>query len=216
MNDNPQLSFHYKGYGREFTYTLDGEDADYLPPIMRNFAEFLRAVSFGYIGVRPQFRKKDIGTVTEYLFHTEYDYTQSDEERIEDYWHHYDEDSDDEEQDVINEAADSYYSGTSNIKKPFISEADGIAIGDCVYYNGHGTPDAQNQHHGFTGVSLKFSEGRVTKLTDSPVGKRALVQWKNWNDGHNGMGDDPDAKVGDKSYWWVNVDNLYIVNDTNF
>jgi hypothetical protein len=210
MSDEPSnMIFGYSGFGRQFTYELHGEEADYLPKAMATFAEFLRAAGFGWVAVDQVEGQKINGIKTkDYLFRGDYkwghntDWAESWFEPDANYFFD-DEDEgpetpdDDEEQEVINKAAHSYWDSAV------------ISVGSPVVYHGNGTPDAQHGHGGFKKVDLQFLEGTVIKIADSPLGKRVLVKWRHWYDGHNGMGDDPDAKVSDTSYWWSNLDNLY-------
>jgi hypothetical protein len=219
MNDVPsRMIFGYSGFGREFTYELTGEEADYLPKAMATFAEFLRAAGFCWVAVDQVEGKRLNGIKTkDYLFRGDYkwddttNWAESWYEPEETYFFD-DEDEgpetpdDDEEQAVINEAARSYWDQA--VETARFNPTD-INVGDWVYYHGNGTPDQTNSHGGYKGVDLQFLQGKVHKLADSPLGKRVLVKWNNWYDGHNGMGDVPEAKVSDTSYWWSNLDNLY-------
>lgn len=208
MNDS-KLTFSYEGWDRKYKLTLTGEDADYLPKVMVTFADFLRGVGFTWVGVEQLDCDDKSFPTKNYLFHGNYKsgdyddwgepwYRERDVDEVED-----------TEQTEINKAASDYYD-------KFIQDPDDIDVGDKVYYHGNGTPDPQNEHHGFRGTKLNYSEGTVIKISDSAFGLRVLVKWNNWNDGHNGMGDVTDALVSDTCYWWSNIDNLYKVNDTTF
>jgi len=220
MSDEPsKMIFGYSGFGREFTYELTGEEADYLPKAMATFAEFLRAAGFCWVAVDQVEGQKLNGIKTkDYLFRG--DYKWNDSTNWADPWHKSDKDyfyddedegpetpDDDEEQEVINKAAHSYWDQAVDTVR--FSKPTDINVGDNVVYHANGTPDQEHKHGGYKQVNLQFLEGKVIKLADSPLGKRILVKWRNWYDGHNGMGDDPDAKVSDTSYWWSNLDNLY-------
>jgi len=224
MNETPlhmpsKMMFSYAGFGRVFNFELTGEDADYLPKAMQTFAEFLRAAGFCWVAVDQINGKNENGTVTDhYLFRG--DYKWNDSTNWAEPWHKSDKDyfyddedegpetpDDDEEQEVINKAAHSYWDQAVDTVR--FSKPTDINVGDNVVYHANGTPDQEHKHGGYKQVNLQFLEGKVIKLADSPLGKRILVKWRNWYDGHNGMGDDPDAKVSDTSYWWSNLDNLY-------
>lgn len=205
------MSFHYNGYGKNLVFNLIEDNADYLPKILQNFAEFLRASGFVYVAAK-KVPSPDGKVRSDYLFHSEYN------------WRDAQDLEDTNELDDINKAAFDYWGQAvdnavwdkekaNTPKKSYQADVDNLVVGSLVYYHGEGTPDQQNEHHGYHGVSLKYSEGVVKMLTDTPLGKRALVSWRSWYDGHNGLGDDEAATVGDKSYWWSDVDNLYITND---
>lgn len=217
MSDAPsRMTFTYEGYGKEISYELTGEDADYLPKAMASFAEFLRASGFVWVSVDQVEGKKINGIKTkDYLFRGDYKWDDSTPwaegwDTLDQNFFYDDEDEgpetpdddEDTEQDEINQAAHNYWDKV-------VDRATDIDVGDTVVYHANGTPDQQNGHGGFKQVSLQFLEGKVIKLADSPLGKRVLVKWRNWYDGHNGLGDDPDAKVSATSYWWSNLDNLY-------
>lgn len=211
--DNSKMTLSYSGFGRDVSITLNGEDADYLPKVMVAFAEFCRAVGFCWVAVDQVEGESLKGFKTKnYLFRGNYqwdddtswadnDYTK------EDWWDVFET----EQQDAVNKAAEDYWDKT--VDKAVDDEQ--INAGDTVFYHGRGAGETtlneleQPQGHGgHKGVSLVNMKGVVKMVTSSPVGPRVLVKWNNWNDGHNGMGDDPNAVMSDKSYWWSNVDNV--------
>ena len=117
-------------------------------------------------------------------------------------------------QDVVNKAAEEYWE-----KAVDKAVSDELTPGDTLFYHGKGTPetnlnrkDEPQGHGGHNGVPLNNMRGTVIKYIDSVTGPRVLVKWDNWNDGHNGMGDDPEAKMGATNYWWSNVNNVSKVN----
>jgi len=197
-----KATFHYEGFGREFKVTLDGDDAEYLPKLLITFADFLRSSGFTYVGVKE--------TADGYLFHKNYD-MEDDESWGETYNSEFFNMSDDDLQAEINQAAEDYWDKAVDQA----ASDETIEAGDTVFYHGRGAGETtlneleQPQGHGgHKGVSLVNMKGVVKMITSSPVGPRVLVKWNNWNDGHNGMGDDPNAVMSDKSYWWSNVDNV--------
>lgn len=215
MNDFEKsvMTLSYSGFGRDVTITLNGEDADYLPKVMVSFAEFCRAVGFCWVAVDQVEGESLKGFKTKnYLFRGNYqwnedtswaenDYTQ------EDFWDLFET----EQQDVVNKAASDYW---DNAVDKAVAD-DQINAGDTVFYHGRGAGETtlndheQPQGHGGrTGVSLVNMKGTVVSVTNSPVGLRVLVKWNNWFDGHNGMGDDPNAIMSAKNYWWSSVDNV--------
>lgn len=208
MSDS-KMTFSYKGNDRKYELTLTGEDADYLPKAMVTFADFLRGVGFTWVGVEQIDCDDKPFETKNYLFHG--NYKSGDYDDWGESWYR-ERDVDDTEQTEINKAASDYWGKDDK----FIQDPDDIDVGDSVYYHGKGTPDPQNEHHGFRGTKLHYSEGTVIKISDSAFGLRVLVKWNNWNDGHSGMGDVTDALVSDKCFWWSNIDNLYKVNDTKF
>lgn len=197
-----KATFHYEGFGREFKVTLDGDDAEYLPKLLITFADFLRSSGFTYVGVKEM--------ADGYLFHKNYD-NDDDETWGETYNSEFFSMSDDDLQAEINQAAAEYWDKA--VDQAVADEQ--INAGDTVFYHGRGAGETtlneleQPQGHGgHKGVSLVNMKGVVKMITSSPVGPRVLVKWNNWNDGHNGMGDDPNAVMSDKSYWWSNIDNV--------
>lgn len=210
LNDEPEVNFIYSGYGRHINFHLKDEDADYLPRMLTAFAEYLRACGFTYVDVKEM--------ADGYLFHKSYDAKTSD-----DTWSRPEfselfglsDDEDDDEQVEINQAAESYWD--TEVDRANLEE--GIEPGDTVYYHGKGTPETTPNHKeepqghgGNTGVSLVNMRGKVIKVYEAPTAIRVLVKWDNWNDGHNGMGDDPEARMADRNYWWSNIDNLSVSN----
>lgn len=211
LDDRAEVNFIYSGYGRHVNFYLKDEDADYLPRLLTAFAEYLRACGFTYVDVEE--------TKGGYLFHKNFDSKTSDDTwsrpEFSELFGLSDDEEDEEEQSEINQAAEDYWDTTvddANLE-------EGIEPGDTVYYHGKGTPETTlNQreepqgHGGINGISLVNMLGKTIKISDTPVGTRVLVKWNNWHDGHNGMGDDPDAKMSDRNYWWSNIDNLSLSN----
>lgn len=204
MKYDSNMTFSYNGWGRNISMTIEDDDADFLPKVLDNVAAFLRAVGFEYVGVRKESKT--------YVFHHEYDWKEASLEEASS--SDLDDLLDELDQAQINKAAEDYWDNA--IDKAL---SDELTPGDVVFYHGRGTPetnlnrkDEPQGHGGNHGVSLVNMEGTVIKTFDSPTGLRVLVKWDNWNDGHNGMGDDPDAKMGSTSYWWSNVDNMNKVN----
>lgn len=196
MNYDSKMTFSYNGWGRNVSMSIENDDADFLPKVLDNFAAYLRAVGFEYVGVRKDGKS--------YVFHHEYDWHEpSLEEEAEN-------DLDDLMSDIAQEeavkAADDYWDKAINEALDRTSKE--FKKGDTVLYNSKGRADEQHKHGGYKGVSLHYMEGVVKDIQDSPVGTRVLVKWNNWHDGHNGMGSDPDAKMSDKSYWWTDANNL--------
>lgn len=207
--DKAYASFHYSGYNRNTSFTLEGSDADYLPRMVATFAEYLRTCGFVYVGVKP------VGDG--FLIHK--DYKWEDDETT---WSHpeFDETIADEMADIfknigdqaeINQAAEDYWDKAVDEAVA----AEEVSAGDTVFYHGRGEGETtlndheQPQGHGGrTGISLVNMKGKVVMVTSSPVGPRVLVKWNNWYDGHNGMGDDPNAVMSAKNYWWSNVNNV--------
>lgn len=188
LTDETKMTFYYDGWGHKVSLSVADDDADFLPKVMDNFASFLRAVGFEYVGVRKEGKS--------YVFHHEYkwdDISCADEadEDIETVL------------DEVNQAASDYWDKA-------VEDAlhDRFNRGDTVFYSGRGMSDDQYGHGGYKGVTLLNMKGKLIDHQDSPIGRRALVKWDNWFDGHNGMGSDPEAKVGDKSYWWTDLNNL--------
>lgn len=207
-----KMTFTYQGFGKNLEYVLDGEDADYLPKAVETFAEFLRACGFIYVGAKKvpssKDRSMDINR-SDYLIHS--DYKWSDEHSLEDDFSSLFDDDEEEEQEEINQAAHDYWDKAVDeaFDEPELEPYD---VGDTVYYNAKGQPDEQHGHNGRSGVKLNMMRGTVVKITDSPLGRRVLVKFDNWNDGHNGMGDDPDARVGASNYWWTDVNNVSLTS----
>jgi hypothetical protein len=206
-NDKAYANFSYTGYGRNINFGLKDEDADYLPRMLSTFAEYLRASGFVYVGVKP--------VEGGWLFTKDYDSTTDD-----DTWSRpeftselfgLDDDVDFDDQSEINQAASDYWD--EQVDKAVAGEE--INAGDTVFYHGRGEGETtlndheQPQGHGGrTGISLINMKGKVVMVTSSPVGPRVLVKWNNWYDGHNGMGDDPNAVMSAKNYWWSNINNV--------
>jgi len=206
-----KMTFTYSGFGKNLEYTLDGEDADYLPKALVTFANFLRATGFGWVGVKPIPTKREAGyTTDDYLFHSDYQWKTSDEEEFAEDWHRTAVSVDDpeDEQEEINQAAHDYW---DKVVDEAVDEQL-FNVGDTVYYNAKGQPDEQHGHNGRTGVKLNMMRGTVVKVSDSPIGHRVLVEFDNWNDGHNGMGEDPDARMGASNYWWTDINNISLTN----
>jgi len=206
FDDKGEANFIYSGYGRHINFNLEGNDADYLPRMLTAFAEYLRAAGFVYVGVKE--------TSDGYLFHKNYDVETDD-----DMWSrtefselfNLEDDEDDDDQSEINQAASDYWD--EQVDKAVAGEE--VEAGDTVFYHGRGEGETtlndheQPQGHGGrTGISLINMKGKVVMFTSSPVGPRVLVKWNNWYDGHNGMGDDPNAVMSAKNYWWSNVNNV--------
>lgn len=204
LTDDSHICFHYNGFGREIRIHLEGNEAEYLPKILTTFADFLRASGFVYVGVKEM--------ADGYLFHKHYS-KDDDDSWAETYNSEFFglADDDDEEQEEINHAASEYWD-------TLIDKAGhAVKVGDTVYYHGRGEPETTlnekeepQGHGGRTGVTLLNMRGSVVKIEDTPVGVRALVQWDNWHDGHNGMGGDPNARMSDRNYWWSNINNLVV------
>jgi hypothetical protein len=204
MKYDSNMTFSYNGWGRNVSMTIEDDDADFLPKVLDNVATFLRAVGFEYVGVRKEDKT--------YVFHHEYNWKDASLEEetefdLEDILEEF-------AQAAINKAAEDYWDEAINK-----ALSDNLSPGDTVFYHGKGTAevglnrnDEAQGHGGYHGVSLVNMEGTVVKNTDSVTGPRVLVRWNNWNDGHNGMGDDPDAKMGSTNYWWSNLDNVSKVN----
>lgn len=220
--DDSKMTLSYSGFGRDISITLNGEEADYLPKVMVAFAEFCRAAGFVWVSVdQVDGESKNGYTTKNYLFSGNYKWDDDKEWHVVkpfyDMWSpdgvEDDDDEEDEEQQEINKAASDYWDN--------LIDKGGFAVkpGDTVYYHGRGEPETtlnQNEepqgHGGHTGVTLINMRGEVIKVEDTPVGVRALVKWENWNDGHNGMGGDPDARLGDRNYWWSNINNIVVSN----
>lgn len=199
-DDNTHITFNYSGFGRNISFSIDDSEAEFYPSIFKNFAEFMRTVGFSYIGVK----KTEDG----YLFHSKYtDDDWFDEQDIDNvnavydkaleeasaYW--------DKQFEELREKAKDEQELRSK-EPPVLSE------GDYVYYHGQGEPEDKFGHAGNTGVDLKHMRGLVIKVRDSHMGPRYLIRFDNWNDGHNGLGDDPDARMSSKAYWWVSPTNI--------
>lgn len=195
--DDTEMTFSYSGWGQNVCVSLQNDDADFLPKVMDNFASFLRAAGFVYLGVRKEGKS--------YVFHHQYKWEDMScaEEADDDILSALD----DAEQEEVNKAADDYWD-----KAVRDALYDHFSRGDIVFYNGRGQPDEQHGHGGYKSVTLLNMKGKLIDHQDSPVGRRALVKWDNWFDGHNGMGSDPEAKVSEKSYWWTDIDNLSLSN----
>ena len=208
FNDKPEANFIYSGYGRHINYSLEDFDADYLPRMLSVFAEYLRACGFVYVDVRP--------VEGGWLFSKDYDSINDDDtwsrpEFNSELYGLDDDDDDDEDQSEINQAAEDYWDKAVDDAVA----AEEVEAGDTVFYHGRGEGETtlndheQPQGHGGrTGISLISMKGKVVMVTSSPVGPRVLVKWNNWYDGHNGMGDDPNAVMSAKNYWWSNVNNV--------
>ncbi len=204
-----EATFSYSGFGREFKVTLNGDDAEYLPKLLITFADFLRSSGFTYVGVKEM--------ADGYLFHKHYD-MDDDESWGETYNSEFFNMSDEEVQAEINQAASDYWDEqVEQALRPSDKAVAGeeVEAGDTVFYHGRGAGETtlndheQPQGHGGrTGISLINMKGKVVMVTSSPVGPRVLVKWNNWYDGHNGMGDDPNAVMSAKNYWWSNVNNV--------
>ena len=214
--DNSVMTFSYSGYGRNIHLKLNGEEADYLPKVMATFAEFCRAVGFVWVSVDQVEGQSLKGYTTKnYLFRGDYkwddntDWAETYNGSVPTDWPEFD---DDEEQDVVNQSAEDYWDDWNLDDREW---DDSITPGDTVFYHGHGAPETTlndreepQAHGGRTGVTLVNMKGTVVAVTNSPVGPRVLVKWNNWNDGHNGMGDDPNAIMSSKNYWWSNINNV--------
>lgn len=206
-----KMTFTYSGFGKNLEFVLNGEDADYLPKAMTTFAEFLRSVGFGWVGVKNIPAKREAGyTSDDYLFHGSYAWNTNEEEFSEP-WHRETFTVEEEELDQaeINQAAHDYWDNTVDTAT---DSFENFNIGDTVYYNAKGQPDEQHGHNGRTGVKLNMMRGTVVKVSDSPLGHRVLVKFDNWNDGHNGMGEDPDARMGASNYWWTDINNVSLTS----
>lgn len=185
MTHDSQMTFTYNGWGRNVSMTFENDDADFLPKVLDNVSVFLRAAGYEYVGVRKEGKT--------YVFHHEYKWQDPTDFAYEE----------PDPQDIINRVAEDYWDNAVDA-----ALSDSFTKGHTVYYTGKGQPDQQYEHGGYKGVPLINMRGRLIDLQDSPVGRRALVRWDNWHDGHNGMGGDPDARVGDNMYWWTDVNNL--------
>lgn len=207
MEYESYASFSYRGYNRDITVSLEDEDADYLPRMIATFADYLRCAGFVYVGVKP--------IEGGWLIHKSYDKNDDEESWSNPSFSEFFSLSDEEiVQDVVNKAAEEYWEKT--VDK---AVSDELTPGDTVFYHGKGTPETNlnrkeepQGHGGHNGVPLNNMRGTVIKYIDSVTGPRVLVKWDNWNDGHNGMGDDPEAKMGATNYWWSNVNNVSKVN----
>lgn len=204
-----EVNFNYSGFGRDVSVTLNGDDAEYLPKLLTTFADFLRSSGFVYVGVRE--------ATDGWHFHKHYDW-EDDESWGETYNSEFFNMSDEEVQAEINQAASDYWDEqVEQALRPSDKAVAGeeVEAGDTVFYHGRGEGETtlndheQPQGHGGrTGISLINMKGKVVMVTSSPVGPRVLVKWNNWYDGHNGMGDDPNAVMSAKNYWWSNVNNV--------
>lgn len=200
MKYNSNMTFAYNGWGRNISMTIEDDDADFLPKVLDNVAAFLRAAGFEYVGVRKEGKT--------YIFHHEYDWKEPSLEEESFY------DLDDLMEDIAQEealkAADDYWETAIKdaLDQTPWNKTRGLTKGDTVLYISKGRADDQYAHGGYKGVSLYNMRGTVIDIQESPIGNRVLVKWDNWNDGHNGMGSDPDAKMSEKSYWWTDVENL--------
>lgn len=214
--DNSVMTFSYSGFGRNIHIKLSGEEADYLPKAMATFAEFCRAVGFVWVSVDQVEGESLKGyKVKNYLFRGNYKWddetswaeTYNGSEPEDWPWS-----ENEEEQDVVNQSAEDYWDDWNLDDREW---DDSIIPGDTVFYHGHGAPETTlndreepQAHGGRTGVTLVNMKGTVVAVSNSPVGPRVLVKWSNWNDGHNGMGDDPNAIMSAKNYWWSNINNV--------
>ena len=218
--DNSVMTFSYSGFGRNIHIKLTGEEADYLPKAMATFAEFCRAVGFVWVSVDMVEGESLKGYTTKnYLFRGNYKwddetpwaetYNGSEPED----WPWSEDEDHDAEMEALGKAAADYWDEMFDEDYPEYSED--INAGDTVFYHGHGAPETTlndreepQAHGGRTGVTLVNMKGTVVAVSNSPVGPRVLVKWSNWNDGHNGMGDDPNAIMSAKNYWWSNINNV--------
>lgn len=209
-----RMNFTYTGFGRHINISLDGEEADYLPKVMATFAEFCRSVGFVWVKVDQTEADGEKGyKVKNYLFTGNYkwdeDTTWAETSPPDSSWWDI---VDDEQPEEVNQAASDYW---DDLVDEAVAQSEPVEAGDTVFYHGRGAGETtlneleQPQGHGgHKGVSLVNMKGTVVMVTSSPVGPRVLVKWNNWNDGHNGMGDDPNAVMSAKNYWWSNVDNV--------
>lgn len=209
-----KMTLTYSGFGKNLEYVLDGEDADYLPKVVETFASFLRACGFVYVGAKkvPSSKISEGIRRSDYLIHSDYNW--EDEQTLEDDFSFLlddDYEEENEEQAEINQAAHDYWDKAVDTAVD-ADELEPYDIGDTVYYSAKGQPDEQHGHNGRSGVKLNMMRGTVVKISDSPLGRRVLVKFDNWNDGHNGMGDDPDARMGASNYWWTDVNNVSLTN----
>ena len=206
---NSKMTLSYKGFGKDVTFSLDNNNADYLPKVVETFAQFLRSAGFVYVGVEKT-PPKPGKTRSDYVIHSNYQW--EDDEDLEDSYSVYLEDDVEEEQETkedfpvdIGKAAADYWDKI--IEDHF---SDDVKIGDAIIYNGRGSPDkdAKYPHAGNSGVSLKYKTGIVQAFSNDSGIPRYLIKFTDWTDGHNGMGEDPEAKMGEKNYWWVNLENI--------
>lgn len=192
-NDNTNITFNYSGFGRNISFSIDNDEAEFYPSIFKNFAEFMRTVGFSYIGVK----KTEDG----YLFHSKYtDDDWFDEQDIDNVNWVYDK--------AVKQASEYWDKQFEELREVSKEQSLIFSEGDHVYYHGQGEPEDKFGHAGNSGVDLKHMRGLVVKVRDSQMGPRYLIRWDNWNDGHNGLGDDPDARMSSKAYWWVSPTNI--------
>lgn len=194
------MTFSYSGWGRNVSMTTEDDDADFLPKVLDNVADFLRSVGFVYVGVRKEGKT--------YVFHHEYDWKdpslgEAADSDIEELL----KGCDDDQEEAV-EAASDYWDKLLDDAYGNQTLTSDLTVGDEVFYHGRGTSDASFGHNGFKGVSLVNMRGKVIDIKDSPIGKRVLIKVDNWFDGHNGFGSDPDAPMKATNYWWTDANNL--------
>jgi hypothetical protein len=199
---NSKMTLSYKGFGKDVTFSLDNNNADYLPKVVETFAQFLRSAGFVYVGVEKT-PPKPGKTRSDYVIHSNYQW--EDDEDLEDQNLDSLEKEEEDYPEEVNQAAHNYW---DKVVGDYFS--DDLKIGDAVIYNGRGSPDkdAKYPHAGQTGVSLKYKTGKIQAFSNESGIPRYLVKFTDWHDGHNGMGEDPDAKMREKNYWWVNLENI--------
>jgi len=210
---NSKMTLSYKGFGKDVTFSLDNNNADYLPKVVETFAQFLRSAGFVYVGVEKT-QPKQGKLRPDYVIHSNYQW-EDNEDLESDYSEYLDDDEIEEEEELVeeedtcpeevNQAAHDYW---DNVVNDCFS--DDLKIGDSVIYNGRGSPDkdAKFPHAGQSGVSLKYKTGKVQAFSNDSGIPRYLIKFTDWADGHNGMGEDPDARMREKNYWWVNLENI--------
>lgn len=205
-----KMTLSYKGFGKDVTFSLDNNNADYLPKVVETFAQFLRSVGFVYVGVEKT-PPKDGRVRPDYVIHSNYQW-ENDEDLESDYSVYLEDDVEEEELEEEEDFPVEASKAASNYWDKVIEDhfSDDIKIGDAVIYNGRGSPDkdAKFPHAGQSGVSLKYKTGKVQAFSNESGIPRYLIKFTDWNDGHNGMGEDPDARMREKNYWWVNLENI--------
>lgn len=217
--DEGELNFIYSGYGRHINFHLDGGDADYLPKVMATFAEFCRALGFVWVKVDQVPGKSIKGYPTNnYLFSGHYKWEEDTLWAESSYKAPAQESSisnleeDDEQPEEVTEALENYYGLNHKAWDDDGLTEDEPEVGDLVYYHGRGTENEKTAHGGYKHVPLLFLTGTIIKTKESVLGNKALVRWNNWHDGHNGLGDVPEARMNDDCYFWVFMDNLELAN----
>lgn len=207
---NSKMTLSYKGFGKDVTFSLDNNNADYLPKVVETFAQFLRSAGFVYVGVEKTPPKQG-KTRSDYVIHSNYQWEE--DEDLEDNYSEYledevEEEELEEEEDFPVEASQAASDYWDKVIGDCFSED--LKIGASIVYHGRGNPDkdAKFPHAGQTGVSLKYKTGTIQAFNNESGIPRYLIKFTDWADGHNGMGEDPDARMREKNYWWVNSENI--------